>query len=67
MATSESLGPDEVYLLGQHRRLKRDAHDAKLEIFYGFKEKVRTIEFRPCAYVRMALPSMTEAAFEAVD
>lgn len=67
MAASEALTSDEVLLLGHYRRLKRDAHDGKMEVFLGFKDKVRTIEIRPSMYYRIAIPTLTEAEFNAVD
>lgn len=67
MVAGETLAADEVLLLGHYRRLKRDAHDFKLEVFGGFKEKVRTVEVRPCAYYRLAIPLLTEAEFAAID
>ena len=67
MAPGPALSPDEEVLLGHYRRLKRDAHDFRMEVFGGFKAKVRTVEIRPAAYVRLMVPSMTEAVFEAVD
>ena len=67
VAASEALSPDELVLLGHYRRLKRDAHDFRIEVFGGFKAQVRTVEIRPAAYVRLAVPTMTEAVFEAVD
>ena len=67
MAASEALSPDERDLLGHYRRLKRDARDFRIEVYGCFKRNVRTIEVRPTAYYRIEIPTMTEAAFEAVD
>ena len=67
MAPEPTLSPDEVFLLKKYRELKATAHDFRLEVFGGFKHKERTIEVRPAPYYRLTIPSLTEAAFEAVD
>ena len=67
MAPGPALSPDEEVLLGHYRRLKREAHDFRIEVYGGFKAKVRTVEIRQAAYVRLAVPTMSEAAFDALD
>jgi hypothetical protein len=60
------LSPDEEVLLGHYRRLKKTAHDFKLEIYGSFKQGRRQVQLRPTAYIPLTIDHL-ETVFDAID
>lgn len=67
VVAGETLSPEELFLIGQLRRLKRDAKDFRIEILGGFQDKQRVVKIRPCPYYEFLTPRLTETEFAAIE